>query len=95
MVQRFESVKGCVQELQRDMTMRRCLAKTTKVTELLSNTSTMEEDITKHLEAAEKQRPLLEKVRSLYRKDTLEFICLISLRTLTSCGVILRTIKEI
>ena len=57
-----DGLKLGVQELQRDLTLRRCLAKEAAINTLDDKISGVEELLSKHLIVVEQQQPDLEKV---------------------------------
>ena len=61
-MQKVEGLKLGVQELQRDLTLRRCLAKEAAMGSLETKISQVEESLGKHLAAVEQKQPGLEKV---------------------------------
>ncbi|KAJ8320853.1 hypothetical protein KUTeg_002440 [Tegillarca granosa] len=56
-----DKLKNNVQELQRDLTLRRCLARKSTVSDLISSISKMEDNIDLHYSKVEQKKPLLEK----------------------------------
>lgn len=65
-----EKLKAQVQELQRDLTMRRCLTKTTTVEELQACITEMERKLLQHKSTVEQKQPVLEKVGIITRLET-------------------------
>ncbi|GFR64672.1 RING finger protein 207-like [Elysia marginata] len=61
LLQKFEQMKSQCQELQRDLTMRRCLAKKDKVLNLGQKTEDLQSTLDKHYSTLENKLPLLEK----------------------------------
>ncbi|KAH9523105.1 hypothetical protein Btru_065815 [Bulinus truncatus] len=60
-LQRFEQMKGQCQELQRDLTMRRCLTKKDEVSALTTRIEAIQNDLDTHYTTLEQKLPLLEK----------------------------------
>ena len=63
-MQNVDGLKLGVQELQRDLTLRRCLAKEAAIGALNAKISEVEDLLSKHLVAVEQKQPGLEKVGS-------------------------------
>lgn len=63
--QRIEKLKFNVQELQRDLTLRRCLIKTSAVTDLQEEIIDLKKDLDNLFLLTENKQPSLEKVCSL------------------------------
>lgn len=63
-LQKLEKLKSQVQELQRDLTLRRCLARRSAVEELKSVIDGVECQLEKHYGYIEEKQPTLEKVHS-------------------------------
>ncbi|CAL1531172.1 unnamed protein product [Lymnaea stagnalis] len=61
LLQRFEHMKVQCQELQRDLTMRRCLAKKDEVMTLAGSIETIQNNLDSHYNILEQKLPLLEK----------------------------------
>ena len=61
-MQNVEGLKLGVQELQRDLTLRRCLAKEAALGALKTKIFEVEDSLGKHLTAVEQKQPGLEKV---------------------------------
>uniref|UniRef100_A0A2C9LLC5 RING finger protein 207 n=1 Tax=Biomphalaria glabrata TaxID=6526 RepID=A0A2C9LLC5_BIOGL len=60
-LQRFETMKSQCQELQRDLTMRRCLTKKDEVCTLTTKIETIQNDLDSHYTTLEQKLPSLEK----------------------------------
>lgn len=63
--QRIEKLKYNVQELQRDLTLRRCLIKTSAVSDLQEEITDLGKDLDNLFLQTENKQPSLEKVSSL------------------------------
>jgi hypothetical protein len=57
-----EKLKTLIQELQRDLTVRRCLAKMTVVSELDVQIKSLQQSLDEHFTKNEQKQILLEKV---------------------------------
>ncbi|XP_041377186.1 RING finger protein 207-like [Gigantopelta aegis] len=61
MLQRLEKLKSDVQELQRDLTLRRCLTRKSAIPNLKELISTIEQQLEVHRDTIEQKQPALEK----------------------------------
>ena len=66
MLQKLEKLKCEVQELQRDLTLRRCLTRRSAVPDLKESISTIEQQLQVHRDTIEQKQPVLEKVSVIY-----------------------------
>lgn len=62
LLQRFEHMKTQCQELQRDLTMRRCLAKRDEVLKLGISVENVQNQLESHYSTLQQKMPLMEKV---------------------------------
>ena len=62
MCQRIDKLKYTVQELQRDLTLRRCLIKTSAVSDLQEEITDLQKDLDDLFILTDKKQPALEKV---------------------------------
>ena len=68
MLQKLEKLKCEVQELQRDLTLRRCLTRRSAVPDLKESISTIEQQLQVHRDTIEQKQPVLEKVYFIFYK---------------------------
>ncbi|XP_064610382.1 RING finger protein 207-like [Liolophura sinensis] len=61
LLQKLEKLKSCVQELHRDLTLRRIMAKNCKVSDFKTEVAEVDEQLTKHCDHLEQKRIALEK----------------------------------
>jgi len=66
-----ERLKNQLQELQRDLTLRRCLTRSTTVEDLQLHVDKVEEQLINHKTRVEQKQPVLEKV---IRRVSISFV---------------------
>ena len=74
LMQGVEGLKLGVQELQRDLTLRRCLAKEAAIGSLDARISEVEESLSKHLTEVEQKQPGLEKVIRIFKHFNMYYL---------------------